>query len=463
MKTPTSSPASGKSKDAPLNPNDLRAPLETLMRLAKAAGADSADAVATHGRSLSITVRGGEIEDVDSSEGRDVGLRVMVGKRQACVSSSDISKDSLSMLADRAVAMAKLAPEDPYCGLAPEDRLAAQTADLDLFDPAVRTPDELKADALRLETAALDVSGVAQANNASAGATSSAIFFATTDGFAKGWRSSRHNFSVVAIAEQDGAMERDYDYCGERWLEDMRSPEAIGKLAGERTVARLGASQLPSGKLPVMFDRRVSAGLISALTGAIAGPSVSRGVSFLLGKTGEQVFNSDITIIDDPSRPRGHGSRPWDGEGVAVAKRTIIDKGVLTGWLLNCASARQLELETTGHAYRGVGSPPGVASTNFILQNGAQSKADIIKDMGDGLLVTDMFGPSLNSNTGDYSVGVSGFKIEGGVITTPVTEVTVAGNLLEIYKNLRAADDLVLDGATAAPSLYLGELAIAGE
>ncbi len=449
-------------KDTPLNPADLKAPLKSLLALAKRAGADSADAVATHGRSLSVTVRGGDIEDVDSSEGRDVGLRVMVGKRQACVSSSDISEASLSMLAERAVAMAKLAPEDPYCGLAPQDRLATNNPDLQLFDPAVRSPEDLKSDAIRLENAALTVKGVAQANNASAGATSSAIFFATSHGFAKGWRSSRHNFSVVAIAEKDGAMERDYDYSGERWLEDVRSPEAIGRRAGERTIARLGGAQLKSGKLPVMFDRRVSAGLVSALTGAIAGPSVSRGVSFLLGKVGEPVFNPEISILDDPSILRGHGSRPWDGEGISVAPRPVIDKGVLTGWLLNCASARQLELETTGHAYRGIGSPPGVASTNLILQNGETSKADLMKEMGTGLLVTDMFGPSLNSNTGDYSVGVSGYKIEGGVITTPVTEVTVAGNLLDIYKNMRPADDLDIDGATAAPSLYLGELAIAG-
>ena len=448
--------------DAPVDPQALRGPLETLLRLAKAAGADSADAVATHGRSLSITVRGGEIEDVDSSEGRDVGLRVMVGKRQACVSSSDISAGSLDMLAQRAVAMAKLAPEDPYCGLAPNERLATDTADLQLFDPTGRTPQELKADAIRLENAALAVKGVAQANNASAGATSSAIFFATSEGFGQGWRSSRHNYSVVAIAQKDGAMERDYDYSGERWLSDIRDPESIGTRAGQRTIARLGAGQLKSGKMPVMFDERVAAGLISALTGAIAGPSVSRGVSFLLGKVGEQVFNENITVTDNPLMMRGHGSRPWDGEGVAVAPRNVIDKGVLSGWLLNCASARQLDLETTGHAYRGIGSPPGVASTNLTLQKGLESRAQILADMGEGLLVTDMFGPSLNSNTGDYSVGVSGFKIENGVITTPVSEVTVAGNLLDIYKNLRPANDLIIDGATSAPSLCLGELTIAG-
>ena len=448
--------------DTPVDPQSLRGPLETLLSLAKKAGATHADAVATHGRSLSVSVRGGDIEDVDSSEGKDVGLRVMIGKRQACVSTSDLSSDSLNQLAERAIAMARLAPEDPYCGLAPIERLSQSDIDLDLFDPATRTPDQLKAKSQELERAALSVKGVAQANGASAGVTSSAIFFATSDGFGKGWRSSRHSMSVVAIAEDGDGMERDYDYTGERWLEDIREAEDIGLLAGQRAVARLGASQLPSGKLPVMFDRRVAASLISALSGSISGPSVSRGVSFLLGKTGQDIFSKDIQIIDNPLISRGHGSRPWDGEGVGVQERAVIKDGVLTGWLLNCASAKQLELETTGHAHRGIGSPPGVASTNLILQNGRHTPAQFMADMDEGLLVTDMFGPSLNSNTGDYSVGVSGFKISGGLITTPVSEVTVAGNLIDIYKNLRAANDLFIDGATAAPSLLLGELTIAG-
>jgi len=390
--------------DTPVNPDALKAPLETLLSLAKQAGASSADAVATHGRSLSISVRGGEIEDVDSSEGKDVGLRVMVGQRQACVSSSDLSKDSLERLAERAVAMAKLAPEDPYCGLAPTERLTVDAQDLGLFDPAIRTPAQLQDKAQDLEDAALAVKGVSQANGASAGATSSAIFFATSDGFAKGWRSTRHSMSVVAIAENESGMERDYDYTGERWLCDTRDAADIGRIAGERAVARLGGTQLKSGKLPVMFDRRVSASLVSALTGAISGPSVSRGVSFLVDKVGEGVFASDVNITDNPLMNRG----------------------------------------------------------NLIMQNGPLSPDALRADMGEGLLVTDMFGPSLNANTGDYSVGVSGFRIENGVITTPVTEVTVAGNLIDIYKNIRPANDLRIEGATAAPSLLLGELAIAG-
>ncbi|MEE9347863.1 MAG: TldD/PmbA family protein [Robiginitomaculum sp.] len=447
---------------SPINSEALKAPLETLLALAKKAGADTADAVATHGRSLSIGVRGGQIEDVDSSEGRDVGLRVILGKKQACVSTSDLSKASLEMLAERAVAMARLAPDDGYCGLAPSAVLERAPENLNLFDPTILNPEDLKIRALELEAAALSVKGVSQAEGAGASATSSAIYFATSDGFASGWRSSRFNMSVLAIAEQDGAMERDYDYDGGRWLEDVKDPSLIGKKAGERAIARLGASQLKSGKMAVIFDRRVAASLVSALTGAISGPAISRGVSFLKDALGEPVFGKNIIIIDDPLIARGHGSRPWDGEGVRVSRRKIIDNGTLTTWLLNSASARQLGLETTGHAYRNIGSPPGVASTNMILQNGDDSPAALMANMGEGLLVTDMFGPSLNSNTGDYSVGVSGFKISGGVITTPVSEVTVAGNLIDIFPNIIAANDLTIDGATASPSLLLGELTVAG-
>lgn len=461
MNIPLKKPAA--ETDKPVNADVLAPTLEHLLALAKAAGADSADAVATHGRSLSIAIRDGEIEDVDSSEGKDIGLRVIFGKRQACVSSSDTSKASMAMLAERAVAMAKMAPEDPYCGLADRALLETNPQDLDLFDPHVESLDSLTDRARRIEAATLAVKGVAQAEGASASATSSAIFFATSDGFAKGWRSSRHNMSVAAIAEKDGLMERDYDYNGGRWLEDVKPPEAIGTLAGQRAVARLGARQLPSGKMPVMFDRRIAGSLIAALTGAISGPSISRGVSFLLGKLEEPVFAKGITITDNPLIARGHGSRPWDGEGVKVSARKIIDDGVLTTWLLNSSSARQLGLETTGHAYRGVGAPPGVASTNMVLAAGLKTPAELLSDMGDGLIVMDMFGPSLNSNTGDYSVGVSGFKIERGQISYPVSEITVAGNIIDIFANIIPASDLKLDAATVAPSLLLGEMTVAGE
>ncbi len=451
-----------KNIDAPVDPLALRPPLDQLLKLAKAAGADSADCVATHGRSLSISVRGGEIEDVDSSEGRDIGLRVMVGRRQACVSSSDSSADSLASLAQRAVAMARLAPEDPYCGLADPARLEKSPEDLQLFDPTIMDAPQLEARALQIEAEALKTSGVSQADGASASATSSAIFFATSDGFAQGWRSSRHNMSVAVIAEKDGAMERDFDYNGARWLEDTRPPEEIGRTAARRAVARLGARKMDSTTLPVIFDQRVASSMVSTLIGAISGPSIARGVSFLKDKMDSQLFSTAINITDNPLIKRGHGSRPWDGEGVAVKERKIIHDGRLSSWLLNSSSARQLGLETTGHGYRGVGSPPGVSSTNLIMAPGALSRNELIAQMGDGLIVMDMFGPSLNSNTGDYSVGVSGFRVIGGEIAYPVSEITIAGNLIDIYPNIVAASDLKIDAATISPSLLLGEMAIAG-
>jgi len=447
---------------SPIDHSALAPVLETLLVKAKHYGADAADAVATHGRSLTIAVRGGELEDVDNSENRDVGLRVMVGQRQACVSSSDMSKTSLDTLAERAVAMAKLAPEDPYCGLADPERLEDATKKLDLFDCTTKDPQELKARAHILEDAAMSVKGITQAEGAHALATSSAIYFMTSHGFANGWRSSRHGIGVTAFAQQDGAMERDYDMKGARWFSDLDDPETVGLVAGMRAIAKLGARQLKSGPSPVMFDERVSGSLISALLGAISGPAITRGTSYLKDSLSKQVFGKGINVIDDPTLARGHGSRPWDGEGVKVKKQALVKDGVLQTWLLNTSTAKQLGLKTTGHAYRGIGSPPAVGSTNTYLENGSQSPAELMADMGDGLLITEMFGPSLNGNTGDYSVGVSGFKIENGTRAYPVNEITIAGNLLDIYKSITPANDLNFDGATVAPTVLVEGLTIAG-
>ena len=447
----------------PISHAALAPTLEKLLAYAKQHGASEADAVATHGRSLGVVVRQGELEDVDNSEGKDIGLRVMVGQRQATVSSSDLSDLSLNQLAERAVAMAKLAPEDPYCGLAPEELLGKNEADMELYDGAQMTPQDLKSRALEVEKAALSVKGVMQAEGANANWATSAIYFMTSHGFAEGWRSSRHGMSVSAIAEKDGAMERDYDVDGTRWLSDLKTPEEIGRKAGERTIARLGAKQMASGAMPVMFDRRVSGALVAAMLGAISGSSITRGVSFLKDKLGETLFTRDIQIMDDPFMLRGHGSRPWDGEGILPQKRALIKDGVLTTWLLNTASAKQLGLTTTGHATRSIGSPPGVSATNTYLAAGPKTPAQLMTDMGEGLLITEMFGPSLNSNTGDYSVGVAGFKIENGARAYPVSEITIAGNLLEMYKTLIPANDLIFDGATVAPTLLTEGLTIAGQ
>ncbi len=446
----------------PISDTALAPTLEKLLGHAKKHGATQADAVATHGRSLGIIVRQGELEDVDNSEGRDIGLRVMVGQRQACVSSSDLSDLSLDQLAQRAVAMARLAPEDPYCGLAPEGILGTTDLDLELYDDTQMTPHELKLRALEVEKAALSVKGVMQAEGANAHWATSAFYFMTSHGFSAGWRSSRHGMSVSAIAEKDGAMERDYDVDGSRWLADLKTAEEIGREAGKRTIARLGSRQIASGAMPVIFDQRVSGSLIAALLGAISGPAITRGISFLKDKMGETLFTPDIQIIDDPFMLRGHGSRPWDGEGVITEKRRLIQDGKLTTWLLNTASAKQLGLTTTGHAARGIGSPPGVSATNTYLAAGVKTPDALMADIGEGLFITEMFGPSLNSNTGDYSVGVAGFKIEDGARAYPVSEITIAGNLLEMYKTLIPASDLIFDGATVAPSILTEGLTVAG-
>jgi PmbA protein len=450
--------------DEPISADALAPTLDMLLAFAQKAGAESCDAVATHGRSLSVAVREGALEDVDNSEGRDVGLRVIIDGRQACVSSSDMSKGSLEMLAERAVAMAKLAPQDPYCGLPEKSALSnlSKQPDLDLFDATMQTPEGLKSRALEVETAALSVEGVNQAEGASASWANSAIYFATSDGFGGGWQSSRHGLSVTAIAERDGMMERDYDYDGTRWLCDLRSPEEIGRHAGERTIARLGSQQIDSGHYPIIFEERLAGALVSAFLGAINGNAVARGVSFLKDKMGEAVFGENIQIIDDPLIIRGQGSRPWDGEGLPVQKRELIKDGVLQTWLLNTSAGKQLGLPSTAHASRGIGSPPGISATNTYLVPGEKSFEQLLSDMGNGVLITEMFGPSLNSNTGDYSVGVAGVKIENGQRAFPISEITIAGNLNDAFKTILPANDIRFDGSTNAPSLLVEGLTVAG-
>ncbi|MEM7728648.1 MAG: metallopeptidase TldD-related protein [Pseudomonadota bacterium] len=448
----------------PLSLEPLDAPLSALIDHARAAGADAADALGLYGRASSISVRGGEVEDIDNSEGFDVGLRVLVGKRQACVSSSDLSPASVQRLAERAVAMAKLAPEDPYCGLAPEDRLSERRdADgLELFDPTELSPDQLKERALAVEAAALSVPGVRQAEGASASTAWSAVRLRTSAGFDGGYATSRHGLSVSALAEADGAMERDYDHDGTRWFEDLKSPDEIGRTAGERAVARLGASSMPSGSVPVVFDRRVSGSLIGALIGAITGTSVARGVSFLKDDLGARLFPEAVRITEDPLRRRGLSSRPFDGEGVATAAFDIIQGGRLTEWLLNMSAARQLGLETNGHGARGLSSPPGISTSNVALCAGTLSPDALVAQAGSGLLVREMFGPSLNATTGDYSVGVSGFAIEKGALAGPVSEVTIAGNLRDVFASLIPGDDLHHQYETNAPSVLVEGLTVAG-
>lgn len=452
-----------KTANTHITPEDLKPALETLLGFAEQFGADKADALSAHGRSVSIGVREGKLEDVDNSEGKDIGLRVFVGKRQACVSSSDVSKTSLEKLAKRAVDMARLAPEDPYSGLADAARLIDTPPELDLFDPTQIDADALFERAKQVEAAALSHKGVQQAEGANASAVSSGMFFMTSEGFAKGWRSTHHGLSVSAIASDGSSMERDYDYAGMRHFEDLRSPEAIGEKAAMRVLARIGAKRMKSGNMPVLFERRVAGQLFGAFVGAISGPAIARGVSFLKDAMDEQVFAKGITVTDDPHILRGNGSHPWDGEGVACQSLDLIKDGVLQSWLLNTSVAKQLDLETTGHASRGMSTPPGVASTNTYIHAGSQSPDDLRKQMGAGLQITEMFGPSVNANTGDFSVGISGFAVENGERTYPVSEVTIAGNLRDMFKTLIPANNLVFDTPIIAPALLIPNMVIAGE
>lgn len=441
---------------------DLVKTLDALLLKAKQAGAEDADGIVTYGRSLSVSVRGGELEDIDNSEGRDVGLRVMIGGRQACVSSSDVSNHSLEQLAERAVAMAKLAPSDPYCGLPDQLMSDVNVSKYDLRDNHISTPENLKDRALSVEAAAVAVKGVAQAMGSSASFSQSDFAFGNSRGFRAGWASSRHGISTAAIAEANGAMERDYDYAARRHFSDLPAPEKIGTTAGERAVARLGAEKIASGAMSVIYDERKASTLLSAFLSAINGNAITRGVSYLKDKMGDQLFPAHMNIIDDPHMPRGLATRPCDGEGVAVSRRALIEDGKLKTWLLNTSTAKQLDMVSTGHASRGISHPPGVGPSNAYIEAGHMSREALFKDTGSGLLVTDMFGPNVNANTGDYSVGVSGFLIENGIVTKPVSEITIAGNLIEMFANLTAANDLKFDSTVNAPTLRVEGMMVAG-
>lgn len=447
----------------------LAAPVSTdllndIVKAALRAGADAAEAVSADRRSLSVGVRNGKLEDVEREESRDLGLRVFVGQRQASVSASDLSPATQARLVERAVAMARLAPEDPHAGFAPEDRLArGPFVDLDLFDPTERSAQVLEQVSAEAEAAALAVTGVARSEGGHAGWSSTRWRLVTSHGFDGAYEGSAFSLGVGVIAEKDGAMERGGESRSMRHLSDLPGAELIGRTAGERAVARTGARKIASTTAPVIFDNRMAGQIVSPALGAISGPSIARGTSFLKDRMGQRVFAEGVTLIDDPFRPRGMGSTPFDDEGVAVEKRALFDDGILTTWLLNSASARQLGLESTGHASRGLAGPSGVSTHNLHMEPGERDLAGLMADAGTGLLVTSMFGPSLNGNTGDWSAGVSGFWFENGAIAYPVNEVTVAGKLTDLYLRLQRGSDLEFRGGFNVPSLMFDAVAIAGK
>jgi PmbA protein len=438
--------------------------LADVVAAALRAGADAAEAVGAERSALSINVRLGKLEEVEREESRDLGLRVFVGRQQATVSGSDISAEARAKLVERAVAMARLAPEDPYSGLAdPAGYAKGPLPDLDLLDTEEPSPESLEDMARATEEAARGMPRISNSDGGSASASRSEWRLVTSNGFSGIHRASGYSLGASVIAADGDEMEGGYDGRSARWRSDLPSPRAIGEEAGRRAAARLGARKIESTTAAVIFENRLATSLIGPLIGAIAGPSIARGNSFLKDKLGQQIFARNINIVDDPHKVRGLGSSPFDDEGVANRVWSLIEDGVLTTWLMNSSSARQLGLASTGHASRGLAGPSGVGTSNLTVQPGDKDQAGLMRDAGAGVLITSMFGPSLNGNTGDWSVGCAGFWFENGEIAYPVAEITVAGNLIDIYGRLVVGSDLEIRGSANSPSILVDGLAIAGK
>ena len=438
---------------------------DALISAAKTAGADAADAIAVRGTSVRVGVRAGALEQAESSDGTDIGLRVLIGGKQACVSASDTSKATIDTLAERAVAMAQEAPEDPHAGLADPSQIGmgCDPATLELCDTdANPSPDALRDTALAVEAAALQVDGVSQVSNAVASHSQRMIQIAASNGFSAGYARSDHSLYGVAIAGEGTGMERDSDGDSRIFHADLRSAEEIGRRAGERAVSLLNARKPKTGAYPVLYDERISSTLIGHLLGAVNGQAVARGASWLRDKMGEQVLLEGINLIEDPHRPRVASSRAFDAEGLPTARRHIVDNGVLQGWTLDLATARKLGQSSTANAMRGTSSPPSPGTWNVALTQGTKTREELMAEMGTGLLVTSMIGATINPNTGDYSRGASGFWIENGEIAYPVNECTIAGSLPDMLQRIVPANDARTYLSRVVPSLLVEGMTLAG-
>lgn len=440
----------------------LAALAERLVEAARRAGADAADAVAMRGVSQGVEVRDGRVEESERSEGDDVGLRVLVGKREAVVSTNDVRGDGIERLAERAVAMARVAPEDRFVGLADPSELAHDFPELDLVDPEIPATSELERRAQEAEAAGRAVKGVTKSGGASASAGIGGMVLVTSTGFHGAYLRSSQGISMTAISGEGTGMERDYDYTSALHASDLASPAGVGRTAGERAVARANPRKVETCKVPVVYDPRVAGSLVGHLVGAINGAAIARKTSFLKDKLGQKLFSDDIRIVDDPVRVRGLRSQPFDAEGVRVKRLALVDGGVLTSWLLDCATARELGMTTTGHAHRGVSSSPSPGSYNLHMEAGSATPKELISDIRQGFYVTDLIGSGVNGVTGDYSRGASGFWIENGEITYPVSEVTIAGHLLDMFRSLTPASDLEFRYGTNAPTLRIEGLTLGG-
>jgi PmbA protein len=446
-----------------LTPDQARDRAADIVARAIRAGADTADAVFAADASFDLSVRLGALEDVGRSESEELGLRVFVGQRSASVSTSDLSTEATSALVERAVAMAREAPEDRWAGLAPQERLLHGAPPLlDLVDTDDPSPAALREWALAAEDAARAVPGVTNSEGGGASASRSVWALATSHGFAGAYAATAYSLSASVLAgDAATGMERDYAHHAARKRAHLDTAESIGRLAGERAVARRNPGRVASGPMPVVFDPRVGSSLLSHLTGAISGQSIARKTSFLLDALGTQVFASGVSICDDPHRPHGLRSRPFDGEGLPVSPVAIVENGMLETWLLDSGSARQLGLEPTGHAARGVGGGPGVSPSNLYMAAGIVPVETLIADIADGVYVTELIGQGINGVTGDYSRGAAGFRIVGGEIAGPVAEFTIAGNLKDMFLALTPANDLAFRYGINVPTLRVDGMTVA--
>jgi PmbA protein len=437
--------------------------LTDLVGRARRAGADAAEATVADGVAVDVACRDGRVEHLERSEGGDLGLRVYIGRRMASVSSAERNSEALDRVVEQAVAMARHVPEDPFCGLADPDQLARDLPDLDLLDTVEPSVDTLTERARTVEAAALAVPRVfTSRSGANASWRRSRMASAASNGFVRSFDSSGSHLSIAAIAGAPSAMETDWDSASAVHAEDLDDPATVGRRAGERAAAALGARKLSTARLPVVFDPRVASSLLGHLAGAINGSAIARRTSFLLDARGTQVFADGVTIVDDPHIRRGLRSRPCDGEGLPNGRCLIVEDGRLTGWLLDLRSARQLGLAPTGHAVRGISGPPGAGTSNLWLEPGSLSPADLMADIADGFYVTRLMGMGVNGVTGDYSRGAAGFRIAHGELAYPVSEVTIAGNLKDMFRRLVPARDLERRYGVDAPTCRIDGMTVAG-
>lgn len=447
-----------------LTTQEAAARAHDLVQRARKVGADACDAAYIASASQGVSVRLGKLEDLERSEAEQISLRVFVGKRTASIGSSDMSDAALAELAERAIAMARAAPQDEFSGLAPEDRLASgEFASLDLIDGGETDPEVLRRTAEEAEDAARAVAGVTNSEGGSAHAGHNTFALATSTGFAAAYAGTSHSLSAVVLAGEAGHRQRDYAWRQARHAADLPSPQEIGQMAGERAVAKVDPARVKGGQMPLVFSPRVAGTFVGHLTGAMSGAAIARGASFLLGKEDEELFAPDLRIVEEPHRPRGLRSRPFDGEGLPTHARDLVANGKVTGWLMNVAAAAKLGLPLTGHASRSGNGSPGVSTSNVHLAAGNVSPADLMADIESGIYVTELIGHGVNGVTGDYSRGAVGFRIENGTITKPVAEFTVAGNLLEMFKRMTPADDLEWFRVTNVPTLRIDGMTVAGD